>query len=373
MSKASSFEHSMLALMNAERASHGLKPLMMERRLNDSAEDYSDTLLAYDAFSHTGPDGSSSNERMRDAGFDFTGSWSSGENLAMQSLRGAPGISDDVRELHEALMDSPGHRANILNPKFEVAGIGIELGEFRGFQAVMITQHFGRTESGMIIEGDWGHDVLIGRGSSDRLFGGGGNDLLNGGSGDDRLYGGSGNDRLYGKHGDDVLKGHSGSDMLSGYSGRDLLYGGSGNDVLRGGSWNDDLRGGSGNDRLQGDGGNDKLRGGSGDDRMTGGSGNDYLNGQRGSDRIDGGTGWDTLRGGSGSDVFVFAKGGGSDKIRDFENGSDRIHIDIDGVDYRDLSVRDTGDDVQIRVADVTITLEDEYFSGIGSSDFIFG
>ena len=89
---------------------------------------------------------------MRDAGFDFSGSWRSGENIAWQSERGAPGISDDVAQLHQSLMDSPGHRANILNPDFKYIGIGIERGDMQGYDAVVVTQNFATTDAEVVLD-----------------------------------------------------------------------------------------------------------------------------------------------------------------------------------------------------------------------------
>ncbi|MES0826180.1 CAP domain-containing protein [Ruegeria sp. SCP11] len=152
MSTASTFEQEMLALINEERTSRGLNPLQLETQLNDSAEDHSTWMLDTDTFSHTGAGGSSATERMRDAGFDFTGSWRSGENIAWQSERGPEGISDDVEQLHQSLMDSPGHRANILNPDYEYIGIGIEEGEYNGWDAVMVTQNFATTDAEVMLD-----------------------------------------------------------------------------------------------------------------------------------------------------------------------------------------------------------------------------
>ncbi|WP_282025998.1 CAP domain-containing protein [Limimaricola cinnabarinus] len=145
MSIANTLERQMLDLVNDERTERGLTPLSLERNLNASSEDHSSWMLRNDVFSHTGANGSSATERMRDADFDFSGGWASGENLAWQSERGASGLADDVIDLHESLMNSPGHRANILNPNFEVIGIGIESGDFRGWDGVMVTQNFART------------------------------------------------------------------------------------------------------------------------------------------------------------------------------------------------------------------------------------
>lgn len=147
MSQASDLERLMLDLINDERTSRGLDPVTLELRLNESAEVHSDWMLNADVFSHTGDGGSSAGERMEDAGFTFSGSWTWGENIAWQSERGAPGLEDDVANLHTALMNSPGHRANILNASFDVIGIGIEVGNYNGWNAVMVTQNFARTSA----------------------------------------------------------------------------------------------------------------------------------------------------------------------------------------------------------------------------------
>ncbi|WP_170332504.1 CAP domain-containing protein [Ruegeria arenilitoris] len=152
MSTASSIEREMLALINQERTSRGLEPLQLETRLNESSEDHSEWMLATDTFSHTGSGGSTATQRMEMAGFDFSGSWRSGENIAWQSERGAPGISDDVQQLHQNLMNSPGHRANILNPDFKYIGIGVETGDMQGFDAVMVTQNFATTDAAVMLD-----------------------------------------------------------------------------------------------------------------------------------------------------------------------------------------------------------------------------
>ena len=106
MSKASSLERQMLDLINAERASRNLNPLQLELRLNDAAEDHSQWMINTDRFSHTGAGGSSPRDRMEDANFNFTGNWLSAENIAWQSVRGQPGLADDVVNLHQSLMNS---------------------------------------------------------------------------------------------------------------------------------------------------------------------------------------------------------------------------------------------------------------------------
>ncbi|WP_299984402.1 CAP domain-containing protein [uncultured Ruegeria sp.] len=152
MSTASTIEREMLTLINQERTSRGLDPLQLETRLNDSSEDHSTWMLDTDRFSHTGQGGSSATQRMQTAGFDLSGSWRTGENIAWQSERGAPGVSDDVAQLHQNLMNSPGHRANILNPDFKYIGIGIEEGDMQGYDAVMVTQNFAATQGDVVLD-----------------------------------------------------------------------------------------------------------------------------------------------------------------------------------------------------------------------------
>jgi len=152
MSKASKVERLMLELINEARAGYGLDPLELALDLNDSAEDHSEWMLRQDKFSHTGAGRSTAGDRMEDAGFDFSGSWSWGENIAWQSERGRSGIADDVDDLFESLMNSPGHRANILSATYDYVGIGVEIGDYNGWDAVMVTQNFAATAAKVALD-----------------------------------------------------------------------------------------------------------------------------------------------------------------------------------------------------------------------------
>lgn len=159
MSQASTLEREMLNLINAERASRGLDSVQLELRLNASAEEHSQWMLESGNFSHTGEGGSSATQRMRDAGFVLSGSWATAENIAWQSQGGEPGFSDDVVDLHNALLNSPNHRANILNPNLAYIGIGIEIGSFGGIPAVVVTQNFARTTASVQLDTGAGSDA----------------------------------------------------------------------------------------------------------------------------------------------------------------------------------------------------------------------
>ena len=114
-SALSADEALMLELINDERARAGLSRLTADLDLSDVARAHSRDMASRDYFGHTNPDGESPFDRMRDAGISYS---AAGENLAWAAT---------VRQAHELLMDSPGHRANILNPDFGRIGIGIAI------------------------------------------------------------------------------------------------------------------------------------------------------------------------------------------------------------------------------------------------------
>ncbi len=116
---------------------------------------------------------------------------------------------------------------------------------------------------------------------------------------------------------DFLVKGEQ-ADFVNVGRGNDLVDGNGGNDVIHGGRGNDVLLGGTGSDLIFGGCDNDTIRDEDGDD---------FLHGGRGNDLISGGAGRDILAGNSGRDTFVFAKGGQTDQIMDFENGRDKVDL----------------------------------------------
>ncbi|MEU3606841.1 CAP domain-containing protein [Streptomyces sp. NPDC035033] len=103
-----------IALVNAERAKAGCGPLTANATLTRAAQGHSDDMAARDFFDHTDPDGDGPGERVTAAGYP----WSTyGENIAMGQTT--------PEQVMDAWMNSPGHRANILNCSFEEIGVGI--------------------------------------------------------------------------------------------------------------------------------------------------------------------------------------------------------------------------------------------------------
>lgn len=209
---ASDLERYMLELVNQERSSRGLNELVLDMTLNFTADSHSQWMLDNNVFSHTGIGGTSPTQRMMDSGFDFSGSWRSAENIAAQSERGEPGLFDDVHDLHLALMNSQGHRDNILTPDLEVIGIGIQTGNFTytggTYFSIMVTQNFART--GGATTPDTGSETT------------GSHDGSGSGSNDSRvLVGTSTAENLIGTDADDTITGSGGNDILSGGDGFD--------------------------------------------------------------------------------------------------------------------------------------------------------
>lgn len=108
-------------LTNAERATAGLPPLAADPDLTVAAQRHSEDMVARDFYSHTDPEGGRPWDRAAAAGCRHRGI---GENIACGQRTPA--------EVVRGWMNSPGHRANILNPKFSHIGIGYATGSRAG-------------------------------------------------------------------------------------------------------------------------------------------------------------------------------------------------------------------------------------------------
>jgi uncharacterized protein YkwD len=120
-------EARMLELVNQERVAAGLGALAPDPELTEVARRHSADMFARGYFAHDTPEGRDPFDRMRAANVRFV---TAGENLA---------LAPTVQVAHRGLMNSPGHRANILYPQFGRIGIGIMDGGIRG---LMISQEF---------------------------------------------------------------------------------------------------------------------------------------------------------------------------------------------------------------------------------------
>ncbi|WP_205772428.1 CAP domain-containing protein [Microvirga calopogonii] len=153
MSQATAYEQLMLELVNRERATTGAQPLAFNANLNDSADSHSSWMIATDTFSHTGSGGSTPTDRMTQAGYAFLGSWASAENIAWVSTRAPEGLQDEVELLHTNLMNSPGHKANILNGTYSEIGIGFDTGPYQSWDGAFVTENFAKSGTAVYLTG----------------------------------------------------------------------------------------------------------------------------------------------------------------------------------------------------------------------------
>ncbi|WP_410637543.1 CAP domain-containing protein [Amycolatopsis sp. lyj-346] len=102
-----------ITLVNDERAKAGCAPLAEEPHITKAAQDYSDQMSAEKFFSHTSPDGTTFDQRIKNAGYPKPGA----ENIARGQTSAA--------QVMESWMNSEGHRANILNCTLKKIGVGV--------------------------------------------------------------------------------------------------------------------------------------------------------------------------------------------------------------------------------------------------------
>ncbi|WP_205698259.1 CAP domain-containing protein [Conexibacter sp. SYSU D00693] len=127
-----------LCLINERRAANGVGPVSRgPAELEQPARLYAVEMVLKRFFSHTGIDGSSLFDRLK--GYTTTPAWQVGENLAW-----GEGSTGSPAQVVQAWMDSPGHRANLLNGVFTEVGIGIADGApslVSGAAATYVTEY----------------------------------------------------------------------------------------------------------------------------------------------------------------------------------------------------------------------------------------
>jgi len=119
---------------NSQRKKYGLPPLKENPRLNVSAELKVQDMFEKQYFAHYSPSGEGVKDLVEIAGYEYI---AIGENLAL-------GNFPNDETLVQGWMDSPGHRANILNPNYQEIGVAVQKGEFEGRTTWLAVQHFGR-------------------------------------------------------------------------------------------------------------------------------------------------------------------------------------------------------------------------------------
>ncbi|MFE7110544.1 CAP domain-containing protein [Streptomyces sp. NPDC057575] len=112
----SSVPSAVLALVNQERARVGCSPLTASSSLASLAQDFSEDMAARGFFDHTDPDGRTPWDRASKAGV---------QGLAAENIARGQATAQAVMD---SWMNSPGHRANILNCDYRTLGVGVHYG-----------------------------------------------------------------------------------------------------------------------------------------------------------------------------------------------------------------------------------------------------
>ena len=137
-----------LARLNATRAAHGLRPLVVSAELENAAVAHSRDLIQAGVFQHDSPDGTSFVQRLKrfytPSGYS---SWTAGENLLYNTAE------IDADTAIQAWLESPPHRENMLDPDWREVGIGsvhasTAGGTFGGAPTWVITMDFGARTGG---------------------------------------------------------------------------------------------------------------------------------------------------------------------------------------------------------------------------------
>ncbi len=119
-------------LTNKDRKEEELGTLTMNPVLVAAAQAKANDMAEKGYFAHVSPEGIDPWHWIREAGYSFT---YAGENLAVNF--------SDSEDVVSAWMDSPGHRANILNGTFTEIGIATAVGEYKGEKTTFVVQMFG--------------------------------------------------------------------------------------------------------------------------------------------------------------------------------------------------------------------------------------
>lgn len=221
------FVNKVLDLTNQFRAQNGLGALKLNGELNAAAQNHSQDMAVSDYFSHTGKNGSQPWDRAKVVGYEAQ---SMGENIAAGYAT--------PETVVQGWIDSPGHRANLLNSSYTELGVGYFLlendtgsinynrywtqlfgsGDLNPSTAISPSPAPAPAPTPAPVAGGLN---LVGGASADNLTGQAGNDTIAGGGGADVLFGAAGNDTLKAGGGNDILNGGSGNDTLTGNAGQD--------------------------------------------------------------------------------------------------------------------------------------------------------
>lgn len=213
------FINRVLELTNEFRAENGVKPLKLNTELNAAAQAHSEDMAQQDYFDHTGKNGSKPWDRAKVVGYEAR---AMGENIAAGQRT--------PEAVVQAWIDSPGHRANLLNASYTELGVGYfyltpDTGSvnYNSYWAQLFGSGDLNPTANLPTSTASGPTLSIPNSSDDEIIGTSASEQLVGGIGKSRILGNGGNDGLRGESGDDFLNGGSGNDILTGGPGADAF------------------------------------------------------------------------------------------------------------------------------------------------------
>jgi len=121
-----------VALTNQTRENLGLGDLSVNNELSASASMKAEDMLANQYFAHTSPAGVTPWSWFAKNGYTYT---YAGENLAVYFT--------SAEDVYSGWLASPTHKANIIDPRYNEIGVGVAQGEYQGYPAIFVVQHFG--------------------------------------------------------------------------------------------------------------------------------------------------------------------------------------------------------------------------------------
>jgi hypothetical protein len=122
----------LLELLNGERRAIGLAELPADPKLARIAAAHNADMLAHGFMGHTSPSTGTTAERVASAGIRTS--------LVLENI----GRGYSLKEVHASLMESPGHRGNLLNPLATQVGIAVSVRAEQGHYVYLVTQLFTR-------------------------------------------------------------------------------------------------------------------------------------------------------------------------------------------------------------------------------------
>lgn len=121
-------ESELVQLTNQERARRGLQPLKVDKRLTEAARTHTELMVQHRALSHQFSGEPPLQDRV------------AAENFPSDRLAENVDLDVETASAHQALMHSPPHRRNILDPDYNTIGIGV----IRYGENIYVTEDFGR-------------------------------------------------------------------------------------------------------------------------------------------------------------------------------------------------------------------------------------